>query len=111
MKIVPTKLCDYQPSHKKLTKENIALLNLAFGERKCSDKFSDILINYYLLAIVAVILFIVLSLRSIDNFLTNLIPNRISRLLFKAIIFFLIIYLLDRWLACWRSKVILCCQY
>jgi len=104
-----TKLTDFKPNgDKSITAKEQSLLEFTCGYRDCSDETADRLINYYLVSIGGVITFILLSIEPVDRFLTNLIPNYIARFIFKAVILFIVIYLLDRWIESWRKEITLC---
>lgn len=109
--IVPSKLHDYQPTfNRKSTAEEVALLEASCGYRNCNDSPLDIFINFFLVAIVAVLLFVLLSLECTEKFLTMLVPSthHTQRLILKATIFFIVIYLADRAIESWRKCNILC---
>ncbi len=103
------KLDDYDPQYKrKATAREISLLKFTLGHRVCSDSFVDKLLNYYLLAIIGVILFIILSLDWVDRCMCQFTTNKYQRLIFKAAIIFIVLYLLDRWLEIWRKSTRIC---
>ena len=107
--IVPTPLDEYRPNlNRKPSPDEVALLEFSCGFRNCTDNFLDRTINYYLVSIGGVVTFIILSLEPVDRGLAELIPNKIRRLIFKAVIFFVVIYLLDRWVESWRQRVTIC---
>lgn len=91
-----------------LSDEQQILLNLAIGEKDCSDSKTGKAINYIALALISAILFLVLNFPAVDNALAMLIPNCGARLLFKTLIFFLIIYLIDRAICEWRTDQVFC---
>lgn len=107
--IVATKLDKFVPQcERKSTAKELALLKLSCGYRNCTDSFLDKLINYYLIAIVAVILFIILTIEPVNKIICELIPGKTQAFIFKAVIFFIVIYLVDRWVEHWREHVTFC---
>lgn len=109
-KICPTLLKNYTPGQTKITKADEKVLELALGHRVCQNSLGSYLINYYFIAIIAIVLFIILSLDCIEDILLKLLPNKISRFILKIVIFFLVIYVADRLIENWRRHNILCCD-
>lgn len=107
--IVPTHIDNFEPSYERpSTAQELTLLELSCGDRKCSGSVLDRLLNFYLLAIVAVVLFIILSLKVVDDALTEIIPSHVQRLIFKAFIVFIVVFLIDRWITSWRTRHVIC---
>lgn len=107
--IVPSSLNDFKPTtHRKSSSKELALLKFACGRRNCTDSVTDRAINYYIVPIGGVITFIILSLKPVDNCLAEIIPSYLQRLIFKIVIIFVVLYLLDRWIDSWRSNVTIC---
>lgn len=84
------------------------LMNFALGKRVCDDSVITRGASLLALAILGTLLFVLLSWSSFDNWLAYYIPNSGYRLAFKAIIFFLILYLLELLLANYRDSAIIC---
>jgi ABC-type protease/lipase transport system fused ATPase/permease subunit len=103
-KIKTTKLSSYNIKYKKVTKTDIKLLDFCLGERICNNSYGATFINYYLISVVVVILFLIFSLDLFDKSLAKYIPSKIGRFLFKITIIFLIVYLFDRFVEQWRRK-------
>jgi hypothetical protein len=93
---------------KKISDCDLKTLKFSLGKRICSTSIVDRIVDLYLIAVVGVILFVILSLNSVDNWLSQLIPKAWARFVIKAIIIFIVLYLVDRWLVCWRKRNILC---
>ncbi len=105
----PTPLVEYEPAQKRTpTPHEVKLLHWAVGHRQCSSLIIDRLIDLYLIAGVGTILFVLLSLDTVEAYLTVIIPSTWARLAFKALIIFIVLYLLDRFLARWRERHVLC---
>jgi len=84
------------------------LLQIILGDKKCTNTYINKSVNYIAFALIATLIFIILNIPWVDNCLAQLIPNCFSRFLFKAIIFFLLIYLLDRIICNWRAEQSYC---
>lgn len=91
-----------------LTPQEIQNLDFCLGKRLCSTSIFDRIIDLYLISVVGVILFIILSLVSVDLWLSEFIAKSWARFIIKIIIFFIVLYLVDRWLVCWRKRTNLC---
>ena len=91
-----------------LTEEQLNLLKIALGEKKCNQSNLDKSINYLALAIILTLIFILLLLPGIDNILACLIPDFCQRFLFKVLLFFLLVYLFDRIITEWRNDQVFC---
>ena len=96
---------------KGLCSDQIRALYFSLGKRLCSNRTTDKIIDLYLISVIAVVLFIILSLDQVDYYLSHLISKYWARLAIKAAIFFIIIYLVDRWLVNWRKRTNLCTIY
>jgi len=95
-------------SSSNLNQEQYFYLKVVLGDKKCTNRYVDKYINYVVLALIATILFIILNIPCIDKILAQIVPDCLSRLIFKAIIFFLIIYLIDRIISNWRAEQAYC---
>jgi len=84
------------------------ILKYAIGKRKCINSSMSKIIDLYLIATIAVILFIILSLNWVDIGINDWAPNFWASLILKAAIFFLIIYIVDKAMKKWREKNIIC---
>nr|QBK90771.1 MAG: hypothetical protein LCPAC201_00720 [Pithovirus LCPAC201] len=91
-----------------ISSRDIQNLDFTLGKRLCSTGIFDRIIDLYLIAVVGVILFIILSLDSVDLWLSEFIAESWARFVIKIVIFFIILYLVDRWLVCWRKRINLC---
>ena len=89
-------LDDYSPhGHDDLSDSEKDMLKFALGDRVCDTSTVNQAFDNWALAIIAVILFIVLSLESVDYWLSHYVKTYNQRLLLKALIFFFIILILD----------------
>ena len=106
----PISLDDYLPSDNpsELSSDDEKLLILSLGHRDCSYSISDRIIDLYLLALTATILFVVLSVGPIDKCIKNNCSNYWSEIAVKGFIIFIVIFLLDRLLNNWRKGYIPC---
>ena len=84
------------------------LLALAFGSTRCNDSSIAILTNWLAYPIIATLIFILLAIPAFDGLLATLFPDYVIRLAFKALLFFILILLLDRLFASWRNNLNLC---
>ena len=75
---------------------------------QCSNNFWYKVIYYWMLPILTMIFFIILSLPSVDAFFAVEIPNFYYRLYVKALILFVIVYILDRLIENWSINNITC---
>ncbi len=91
-----------------ISSRDIQILDFSLGKRLCSTSIFDRIIDLYLISVVGVILFIILSLESVDLWLSEFITKSWARFVVKIVIFFIILYLVDRWLVCWRKRTNLC---
>lgn len=80
----------------KLTDNQNKLLHSLVGARKCDNSRTSKFINYVLVPLVVLILIILLFIPPVDCALASVIPEFYSRLLFKAFVIFLIVFLLER---------------
>ena len=69
------------------------------SKNSCNDRVIHKLINYFTLPLTAVIIFLILSWTPVDQWLTKNIPDYAHRMTAKCLIIFIVIYLVDRWLA------------
>lgn len=83
------------------------VLNLIFGDQTCIDDPITKFIWYFGLAILATIVFWILSLNSVNNFFTAYF-NPSGVILIKVVLFFLIILLLDWLFTSWRTTTPVC---
>lgn len=74
----------------------------------CSTSVIDKIINFLLICTTAAVLFLLLSLPSVDHWMSCSIPNFYYRLLIKALIIFVVMYILDRILEYWRIDRVVC---
>ena len=99
---------------KKPSRKDHDLLYFSLGQRDCHDSNVDRFIDLYLLAIIAVIVFIVLSLDWSDNCIRPWVhvghemADYCWLILFKALIFFLIIYIANLVINKWRKQMNIC---
>ncbi len=98
----------YRSDSDHLTAQEIQNLDFCLGKRLCSTSIFDRIIDLYLISVIGVILFIILSLDSVDLWLSEFIAKSWARFIIKIIIFFIVLYLVDRWLVCWRKRTNLC---
>ena len=91
-----------------LTESEEKLLSFALGERKCDDDFSDKVVNFLGLALVATFIFILISFPYVDIWFSRYVPNPYARLLAKAFLFFVLIYILDLAVSDWKGGKNIC---
>ncbi len=102
---MPSSLKTYDPDGSEdLTQEERAILELALGKRICNDSHADRTVDLLATSIFGTLLFIILTHRQVDNWLSQFIPDYYYRLIAKALIFFVFLYLFDRWVNNWRSQ-------
>lgn len=101
----------YKPlpsGNSQLNSEQKHILHVVLGDRTCNQSKIDKSINYIAFAIIAAIIFFILWIPAVDNALRGVVPDYTMRLLFKTLLFFLIIYLLDRAFCNWRQDQVFC---
>ena len=97
------------PGNKQLSKCERKLLKRSIGKRVCDNSTFSKGVNILTMAIVSTILFVVLSLSIVDDWLAIYIPDYTFRLIAKAVLFFIIIYVVDLQLVSWRLRCNICC--
>lgn len=105
----PSKLDKKNQLDRELDESDYELLAIIFGERHCSTSSVDKFINYVLLALIVAILVIILFWPNVDNALAYYVmPNIYLRVLFKAAIIFIFIFILDRLINDYRHNLNIC---
>lgn len=95
----------FQPSSDgSLTAEEESILMFAVGERACEESNSSQWIRYLALALIGTLFFILLSLQLVDDWMSQYVPNYGHRILAKAVIFFVLLYLADYAIHYWQPK-------
>lgn len=84
------------------------LLNFALGDPECDNTTASRVIDRLTLPLLGTLTFVLLSLPSVDLSLSKLVPSFYHRLFVKALIFLIIIYIIDRLLVAWREDKELC---
>jgi len=84
------------------------MLEFALGKRNCSSGVVVTSTNSLAMAFFATLLFVLFTLPGVNAWFTSIIPNPSYRIIFQALVFFLIIFLLDRWLESWRTTHPIC---
>ena len=90
------------------TPQEKEILNVALGKRECDDSLLTLALSRFLLAVVAALLFVLLSSEAADSRLRRLIPDDGFRLWAKAGVFFVVVYVLDSAMSSWRQKKTFC---
>lgn len=98
----------YQPSGQSQSKAKMDLLHFAFGQTDCVDSGFVRVVDFLAVALLATLLFVLLSIKPVDDLFATILPNYSGRLVFKTLIFFLLILLLDRLITNWRDDINVC---
>ena len=96
------------PGNTILNSHQEHVLHQVLGPKACNQSKVDKSINYLAFAIIAAIIFFILWIPAVDRALADVIPDYTMRLLFKTLLFLLIIYLLDRIFVHWRENQVFC---
>ncbi len=91
-----------------LTGLETRLLDYTLGCRICTNNPVDRITDLYFVAGGAVLTFIILSIPAVDNFLYQELCNIWAVILIKAIIIFIVVFILDRIIVNWRKNNPLC---
>ncbi len=91
-----------------LTTPETKLLDYTLGCRMCTNDTVYRITDLYFVAGGAVLTFIILSIPAIDNFLYKELCNIWAVILIKAIIIFIVVFILDRIIVNWRKNNPLC---
>ncbi len=93
-----------QTSDGSLTEEEKSILFFAVGDKTCQTSPTSQWIRYLVVALIGTILFVLLSLAWVDLWLAPYLPNPGHRLIAKAILFFIILFLVDASIHSWQNK-------
>ena len=74
-------------------------------KRQCNDRVMYKLINYFALPLIAVLVFIFLSWKPVDDWLIKNIPNYTYRFITKCLILFTTVYIANRLLVKWKFSM------
>jgi hypothetical protein len=80
----------------------------ALGTTTCTNSVIARSVEFFALALAATVVYVILQLPSVDAWFTRYIPDFEYRLATKALLFFVIVYLLDRLVIRIRNEIELC---
>lgn len=83
-------------------------LQEALGQTTCTNSIIARSVELFAMAIAATLVFIFLQLPPVEAWLERYIPNFEYRLISKALLFFVIVYLLDRLIVFVRDEIDIC---
>ena len=100
---------DDESDHEHCDDGEDEILKFALGKRVCDNSSVNKGLDIILFAIIATIIFLILSSRWFERCLRRGIPDYNYRLFCKGVIFFLLIFILDLLFKKWRkSRVVFC---
>ena len=98
------------PGTRNTNKDEQNLLDFAVGERLCEESYISHSFNLFFLAVILSLLFLILASPYVDKLMAPRIPDPTYRLIAKALLFFIIAYIIDTIMMSWRSRKNFC-QY
>ena len=101
-------LVDAQVSGNQSTSEARRQLQEALGQTTCTNSIIARSVELFSMAITATLVFIFLQLPPVEAWLTRYIPDFEYRLIAKAFLFFVIVYLFDRLIVFIRDEIDIC---
>ena len=84
------------------------LLNFALGAPECDNSTVSRVIDRLTIPILGAVILILLFLPPVDNFLAQFVPSFYHRLVLKAMIMLILLYLIDRIMVNWRENHPVC---
>lgn len=94
---------DYEPKNEeKLLESEYKLLEEVLGKRINNESEFDRFVGLFLVSIVAAILLVILFLRPVDSWFVKNIPNYEYRLCAKALILFVVVFIVNALITDWR---------
>lgn len=101
-------LVDAPVSGNQTTLQARQQLQEALGQTTCTNSIIARSVELFAMAIVATLVFIFLQLPPVEAWLARYIPDFEYRLISKALLFFVIVYLLDRLIVFVRDEIDVC---
>lgn len=105
---MPKSIKSHRPSGNPPSDAKKNLLHFAFGETNCVDSGFVRAMNFLAIALISTLLFVLLSIKPVDDLFATILADYSSRLFFKTVLFFLLILLLDTLISNWREGVVIC---
>lgn len=106
--ISSTILLDTSVSGNQTTSQARQQLQEALGETTCTNSIIARSVEFFSLAIMATLVYIFLQLPPVEAWFERYIPDFEYRLISKAILFFVIVYILDRLVVFIRNEIDIC---
>jgi hypothetical protein len=76
--------------------------------KDCTNAFHHKVVHFFLLAGSSTVVFVILSLDFVQEAFMNYFFNKTSVLIAKALVFFAVVYLLDRFIEKYRVRHVVC---
>lgn len=99
---------DVQISGQNLTSSEIQAYQQALGQTTCTNSVLARIVELFSLAFVATFIYILLELPPVNDFFVYYIPDFEYRFFTKVLLFFVLVYLLDRLVVAVRSQIDIC---
>jgi hypothetical protein len=80
----------------------------ALGEKTCTNNIIARSVELFVLSVVATLLFLFFQLSGVESWFKRHIPDNNYRLVAKALLFFVLIYILDRIVVRIRDEIDIC---
>ena len=101
---MPTNLLNLTTEGVPPTPAEESLLTFAFGQPVTTNSVAASVVDQLAIPITTTMLFILFSLQPIDDLFATILPDHVPRIIFKAILFFVLVWLFDRLIARWRAN-------